>query len=125
LACGYILSQKRQEELLNAFKQRIGPLVDKCLRFRKMVGEEITSTDIQPYLCDSGQVYDPEWTDLEYEDEKEGGMGQKQGVIACSLGLGLYSCHKLDTPKGKVTEIKEPILKPKVILQDTLKEIIS
>lgn len=125
LACGYIPTQKSHEELLNAFKQRIGPLVDKCLRFRKMVGAEITSTNIQPYICDSGHTYDPKSADLEYEDEKEGGLGQKQGVIACSLGLGLYSCHKLDAPGGKATESREPIAKPRVILQGTLEEIIS
>lgn len=125
--CGCIFDQESYEELGKAFHQRIGPLLDKCLRFRKMIGEGVTSTDIQPYVVASGNEYDPRFADLEYEDEKDDTAKEKRGVVACSLGVGLYSTRTSERgPDGKfINKGGEVILKPKVILQETLKEIIA
>jgi hypothetical protein len=122
--CGYIRSQKIYTELGNAFEQRIGPLLDKCLKFRKMIGEGITSTNIRPYFLNSGEEYDPSSAELEYEDD-ESASKEKRGVVACSLGLGLYLTRTSRGDDGRFTESREQILKPKVILQETLKEIIA
>ena len=114
--CGYIALQQVHSELATEFERRIGPLLDKCLKLRKMIGEDITSVDIRPYFVSSGDAYNPLLTDLEYENEQE-----RRGIVACPLGLGLY----LTTKDSKFVEGRERVLKPKVILQETLKEIIA
>jgi len=68
----------------------------------------------------SGDTYDPSLTDLEYENE-DGAEQERRGIVACPLGLGLY----LTTKDSKFVEGRERVLKPKVILQETLKEIIA
>lgn len=128
LLCGYILNQGGLDDIYRAFEQRIGPLLDKCLKFRKMVGEGITSTDIRPYCFSPGERYGPNvYADLEYEDEKKEKetSNAQQGMIACSLSLGLYCTRTTRNRDGKFEESRELILKPKVILQDTLKRIIE
>lgn len=120
VVCGYIALQQVHEELATEFEQRIGPLLDKCFKLRRMIGEGITSVDIRPYLVNSGDTYDPSLTDLEYENE-DGAEQERRGIVACSLGLGLY----LTTKDSKFVEGQERVLKPKVILQETLKEIIA
>ncbi|KAF7782864.1 hypothetical protein Agabi119p4_2240 [Agaricus bisporus var. burnettii] len=123
VVCGYINSQKPHEDLGNAFHQRIGHLLDKCLNLRKKVGEEFTSADIRPYLIASGDVYDPERADLEYEDERNAAPNNEGEIIACSLGVGLYCTRSKQSSDGRFLGIREPILKPKAVLQRTLKEI--
>lgn len=82
--------------------------------------------DVRPYLFKSGDKYNPKYVVLEYEDEKNGTPEGKQGVVACSLGLGLYCARSVKGEDGKFREgSRDPILKPKVILQETLKEIIE
>jgi len=116
--CGYIALQRIHTELATEFERRIGPLLDKCLKLREMIGEGITSVDIRPYVVNPGDTYDPSLTDLEYENE-DGAEQERRGIVACSLGLGLY----LTT--SKLIEGRERVLKSKVILQETLKEIIA
>ncbi|KAF5354847.1 hypothetical protein D9756_005588 [Leucocoprinus leucothites] len=123
--CGYISSREIHTDLAKEFEQRIGPLLDKCLKFRKMIGEGITSTDIRPYFVASGQSYDPSIAELEYEDDGDDTGKEKQGIIACSLGMGLYCTRTSRGDDGRFVESREPILKPKVILQETLREIIA
>ncbi|KXN86014.1 hypothetical protein AN958_10571 [Leucoagaricus sp. SymC.cos] len=123
--CGYISDRKSHDELCNAFQQRMGPLIDKCLKFRKMVGEGITSTDIRPYFLRSGEEYLSKYAELEYEDDKDGSPKEKKDVIACSLGLGLYCTRTTPGANNQFVEHREPILKPKVVLKETLKEIIA
>ncbi|KAF9444308.1 hypothetical protein P691DRAFT_350392 [Macrolepiota fuliginosa MF-IS2] len=102
---GYIFEKKAFDNISNAFSQRMGPLLDKCLMFRKMVGEGVTSVDIEPYVIASGEVYDSRQAELEYEDEKEGAAVEKEGVVACSLGLGLYSARWSEQgPDGKYVQ---------------------
>jgi hypothetical protein len=91
-----------------------------------MIAEGITSTDIIPYSINSSTEYDPKLAELEYEDEKDDMQTKKQGIVACSLALGLYCAHMSQKgPDDEAVRLDEPILKPKVILQDTLIEIIS
>jgi len=118
--CGYIALQQAHTELATEFEQRIDPLLDKCLKLRKMIGEGITSVDIRPYFVNSGDAYNPSLTDLEYENE-DGAEQERRGIVACPLGLGLY----LTTKDSKFVEGRERVLKPKVILRETLKEIIA
>ncbi|KXN86016.1 hypothetical protein AN958_10573 [Leucoagaricus sp. SymC.cos] len=123
--CGYIFNKEPYQELCKAFEQRIGRLTDKCLKFRKMIGEGITSTDIRPYFVRSGDNYNPDYAELECEDEKDGSPKEQAGVIACSLGLGLYCTRTTPSADNQFVEHREPILKPKIILLETLKEIIA
>jgi hypothetical protein len=126
VVCGYIDSQERHEELGNAFLQRIGHLLDKCLKLRRTVGEEFTSADLRPYVIGSGSGYDPAGADLEYEDEEENATAGKEGkAVACSLGVGLYSTRSKQGSGGKFLEVREPILKSKVVLQRTFMEITA
>jgi hypothetical protein len=121
--CGYVSSKKQHQDLGNAFLQRIKHLLDKCLKLRKTVGEELTSADIQPYLIASGNGYDPVCADLEYEDERNATAGNEGKTVACSLGVGLYCIRQKQSSGGRFLEEREPILKPKVVLQRTLMEI--
>lgn len=125
ILCGYIFFQADCDDIYQAFEQRIGPLFDKCLKFRKMVGEGITSTDIRPYYFSPGENYDPGYADLEYEDGKRAVLEVEQNVIACSLSLGLYCTHSSRNQDGSFEESGESILQPKVILEDTLKGVIE
>ncbi len=122
ILCGYIRTKGEYEDLYKAFRPRVGQLLDKCLNFRKMVGEGFTSVDIGPYLYDPGEQYSPEFADLEYGEEESAG---RRGAIAFTLGLGLARVSKSGDEEGNIRESREPILKPKVILQETLLEIIS
>lgn len=119
--CGYVRSKKEDDELHKAFQPRIESLLEKCVNFRKMVGEGFASVDIEPYLVDPGEQYDPKFAGLEYESEES---GEKPGVIACTLSLGLFATRRTKDQKG-VIETKDSVLKPKVVLQKTLVEIIS
>jgi hypothetical protein len=131
--CGYILTQQSYDELSNAFFERLPTLLDKCLKFRRTIGEGITSADVRTCIINSGEGYDFTKADLEYEDEKDGvPPSQKKGIVACSLGLGLfYDRAEVEVQGGEGndqtvrTRRREVISKPKVILVDTLKEIIS
>jgi len=120
--CGYVRSKEEDAELSKAFQPRIGSLLEKCLNFRKMVGEGFTSVDVEPYLCESGKQYNPLFADLEYESKES---AENQGVIACTVCLGLLGTRRSKDEKGVVVEKQEPMLKPKVVLQKTLVEIIS
>lgn len=120
--CGYIFTQEVYDKIHISFRERIHPLFDKCLQVRKMVGKDITSTDIRPYLFEPGRKYHSDLpADLEHEDEKEWSLKDQDEIIACSVSLGLYCILE----SGGDIQSKEPIMKPKVILQRTLKEIIS
>lgn len=124
--CGYIFDDEGYQDIYNAFGQRIGPLHDKCLKFRRVVGEGVTSTDIRPCYFIPGDEYNPGiCADLEYEDEKDEMQRPQQGIIACTLGLGLYCTRSPSDQDGNVGEDGESLLKPKIILQDTLKGIIE
>lgn len=117
--CGYIFTPELFNKIFTSFRERIDPLFDKCLQVRKMVGKDITSTDIQSYYFPPGENYDSTLpADLEHEVEKEGLQKDRKGTIVCSVSLGLYCIHELGGDK-------EPILKPKVILHNTFKEIIG
>ncbi len=120
--CGYVRSKEEDDELCKAFQPRIRSLLEKCLSFRKMVGEGFTSVDLEPYSYESGDQYDPKFADLEYET---GEPAEKQSTIACTVCLGLFAIRRTKNEKGIVVETKVPTLKPKVILQKTLVEIIS
>ncbi|XP_006460482.1 hypothetical protein AGABI2DRAFT_192179, partial [Agaricus bisporus var. bisporus H97] len=48
--CGYIFTQEQFDKIFTSFRERIDPLFDKCLQVRKMIGKDITSTDIRPYF---------------------------------------------------------------------------
>ncbi|KAF7782861.1 hypothetical protein Agabi119p4_2237 [Agaricus bisporus var. burnettii] len=120
--CGYVFTQEQFDKILTSFRERIDPLFDKCLQVRKMIGKDITSTDIRPYFVEPGRKYDSNLpADLEHEDEKEESLKGQDEIIACSVSLGLYCILE---SRGDI-QSKESIMKPKVILQRTLKEIIS
>ncbi|KAF5356747.1 hypothetical protein D9756_006682 [Leucocoprinus leucothites] len=123
--CGYISDEESYRELVKMFFQRITPLLDKCLKFRRTVREGITSMEIRPYFIESGKPHNPLLANLEYEDAKEDQLQEKKGIVACSLSMGLYSVRTSRAAEGKVSRIRNVVLKPKVILQETLKEIIT
>lgn len=87
-----------------------------------MVGEGFTSVDIEPHGFDPGDQFNPQRADLDYEDEES---TERKGIIACTLCLGLSKSSKSKNEEGDIVVRREPILKPKVILQDTLLGIIS
>lgn len=90
--CGCVSDQKAREKLAKAFRQRTGPLLDKCLRFRKMTGEGVAPTDIQPYAVATGDERDPRSVDLEYEGEKDEAAKEKQGAGRASARCGVILC---------------------------------
>jgi hypothetical protein len=121
---GYVFDQEVYNSIYKEFRRRIGPIVDQCLQLRAMLGQDIISVEIRPYVLASGTKYNPERADL-YEDgfdETEEGPG---GVIACSTSLGLSCTIRSRNSDGGFEERIEPILKPKVVLLGTLKKIVS
>ncbi|KXN92815.1 hypothetical protein AN958_05792 [Leucoagaricus sp. SymC.cos] len=126
VVCRYI-SPKQLNKLDKIFRELIGPLLDICLKIRKMIGEEITSSDIQSRFIKSGDPYDPKTAELDYEDGGGDSTKEKGGFIACSLSLGLDRTHTGTErgPDGLYPKHRDLITKPKVILHTTLEKIIA
>jgi hypothetical protein len=117
--CGYSITKEVFEKIFIFFQKRIDPLFDKCLQVRRMIGRDITSTDIQPYFFPPGARYNATLpAELEHEAEDAGPSKDRKGMIVCSVSLGLKCTRESGGEK-------EPILKPKVILENTFKEIIG
>jgi hypothetical protein len=84
--------------------------------------------DVRSYIIDAGAEYDSQRADLEYEDERGSGTkttSEKKGVVACTLGLGLFYDRKVGEDESQDGKRREVILKPKVIMLETLKSLIS
>jgi len=90
------------------------------------VKEGVISKEISPFYIESGDQFDPLRADLEYEDEGVNQPMNEEGLVACSLSIGLFCTRSSRDMDGKVMQTKkEVILKPKVILQETLRMIIT
>lgn len=85
-----------------------------------MVSKEISSFYLKP-----GDQFNPLHADLEYEDEGVNQPINEEGLVACSLSVGLLCTRSTRDMDGKVVQTREVILKPKVILQETLRIIIT
>ncbi|KXN81266.1 hypothetical protein AN958_05544 [Leucoagaricus sp. SymC.cos] len=115
VVCGYI-SPGKLNKLDKTFRELIGPLLDICLKIRKMIGEEIMSTDIQPCFIKSGDPYDLKTAELDYEDGRGGSTKERGRFIACSLSLGLDHIH-IGTERGSdglYSKHRDLITKPKL-----------
>jgi len=89
------------------------------------VKEGVISKEISPFYIESGDQFDPLRADLEYEDE-EMNQPMNKGLVACSLSIGLFFTRSSRDMDGKIVQTKkEVILKPKVILQETLRMIVT
>ncbi|KAJ3568181.1 hypothetical protein NP233_g5881 [Leucocoprinus birnbaumii] len=102
--CGYIHDQKSYEELLNDFYERLKPLLEKCLRFRRTLKEEIVSMDVRPFFVDSGETHNPSRSDLEYEDgdqpkeeKRDHCLFPRNGFV---LGSVLAGCGREGRPEA-------------------------
>jgi len=90
------------------------------------VKEGVVSKEISPFYIKSGDQFDPLHADLEYEDEEVNQPMNKEGLVACSLSIGLFCTRSSRDMDGKIVQTKkEVILKPKVILQETLRMIVT
>jgi hypothetical protein len=120
---GYVFDQEVYNSVYKEFRRRFGRIIDQCLQLRAMLGQGITSVEIRPYVLASGTKYNPEQADL-YEDGADETEEELGDVIACSTSLGLNCLSRSCNADGDFEEKTDPILKPRVILLNSLKKII-
>jgi len=123
--CGYISQEESYNELSKVFHYRITPVLDKCFIFRRNVKEGVVSKEISPFFIEPGDQFNPLRADLEYEDEGVDQSMNEERLVACSLSVGLFCTLKSRDMNGKAVQTREVILKPKVILQETLRLMIT
>ncbi|RDB20572.1 hypothetical protein Hypma_012272 [Hypsizygus marmoreus] len=112
----------KQETNPNAFfekfKERLSMIINLTTRLQSAVGQEITSTDIHPWVFSAGEVFDPSTMDDTYGEERK--STSSQGIrrrIAGTTELGLFKRTKY--AGGTRTDM---LLKPKVVLCSALSE---
>ncbi|EKM81361.1 hypothetical protein AGABI1DRAFT_113016 [Agaricus bisporus var. burnettii JB137-S8] len=120
---GYVFDQGVYNFIYKEFRRRIGPIIEQCFILRAMLGHDIASTEIRPYLIASGTKYNPEYADL-YEDGLDEMGEELGGAVACSTTLGLRCITRSRNSDGGFEEKTELILKPRIILLGMLKTII-
>ena len=96
------------------FSEGIRGVVGSALKLREIVGEHITSVDLQVEIASSGKPFDPQYMENS-EPPNRGHMSK--GAVLCTLALGLNQVE--GNPKRR----KTLLLKPKVMVDSLLNEL--
>ncbi|KIJ63514.1 hypothetical protein HYDPIDRAFT_92172, partial [Hydnomerulius pinastri MD-312] len=107
--------------LSSKFTEKISFLVSLAIRVNKIVGEDVTSGDLEVLAVRSATPYDGSWMEDSYDDgNSERGVGGGAKVLcATDLGLRKKTRVAMTGEREKQWEIKV-LLKPKVALESVV-----
>ena len=104
------VAEEVTDEVAEKFGHRIRAIVGTALRLNKILGENITSCDLNLTLVSQGSTFNPATA----EDIGEGASPQKAAdPVLCTTEVGLN--RSVRDPKGG--KMETVLLKPKVALQ--------
>ncbi|KZT05471.1 uncharacterized protein LAESUDRAFT_232315 [Laetiporus sulphureus 93-53] len=97
-------------------------IVRAALRLRKMVREDISSTDYQITVGATGEAFDPEHMTDNYV--MKGPVPQVGARVACPYELGLRRVDRRE--EGGTTVVRSvTLVKSKVLLESTINELVG
>jgi len=109
------LDRSQTAEKLNKFRDRIDTIVTAALHLNRVLGEQVTSSDLEIIRYTNGVEFDPTvMEDAEGTDENIQ-PSEIEGTVLCTTELGLRRVIKV--AKADANEFQSQILlKPKVAL---------
>lgn len=93
--------------------EKIMAVVEIALRLNRMLGEEITTADIETTWVHSQESFDSMWMEDDYGDWRGNGHGAVR--VLCTTDLGLRRLVKAKNENGWEDTV---LLKPKVALEE-------
>ncbi|KAI0824356.1 hypothetical protein BC628DRAFT_1322955 [Trametes gibbosa] len=132
LACGVDGTPDQVRDLVRErYGKRLKQLGAHVLDFRHIAGEQIVSRDLRVVIAASSDPFAPTWMEDEWADGKGAtdSASPKGGTVLCTTYLGLERLERgvEAGPKGPgETMVRQVLLvKPKVVLQNTLLELLA
>lgn len=106
LSCPEILEE------LNKYGDRIDKVITGAMQLRRILGEDVTSCDLDVVCYEGGVIFDP--TRMEDAGGNGSSCGTKEAVL-CTVGLGLTRRETKVDKEGRAIDITL-LLKPTVML---------
>lgn len=120
LAAGCNASQADLVSTLSAkFNDKVSFLVIQAMRVNKIVGEDVTSGNLEILMVPPGTVFDPSSMEDVYNEDALTHSGAKR--VLCTTDLGLRKMVRLTTTGEKDKQWSvTTLLKPKVALESVV-----
>ena len=128
----WVTSLEAAPDAVWAFEQKLKPIFKNVLDLRIALGEQFTSADITPVVVGPDTPFDAGWMEDALGDARSTGRGKRDtaktapssrvDTVVATCGIGLK--QENPNPARKGTGEFQSTLRPKVILQSTLAELL-
>ncbi|KAH9847716.1 hypothetical protein C2E23DRAFT_740990 [Lenzites betulinus] len=130
LACGVDGTSDQLCDLLKEqYGKRLKQLATHVLEFRRIAGETVISRDLRVMVATSRTPFISAWMEDEWADGKNAAAAASSGgTVLCTTHLGLVRDERVAVEAGKSPEEATRnvvLVKPKVVLQNTLQELLA
>ncbi|KJA20500.1 hypothetical protein HYPSUDRAFT_815743 [Hypholoma sublateritium FD-334 SS-4] len=129
----WVTSLAASPDSIWAFEQKLQPIFKNVLDLRVALGEQYTSADITPFGFPPDTPFDAVWMEDALSDTRSTGRGRRDAVktassnrvdtVAATCGIGLR--QEIPPPARQASVEAKVTLRPKVILQSTLAELVQ
>ncbi|TFK20830.1 hypothetical protein FA15DRAFT_673132 [Coprinopsis marcescibilis] len=134
IAAGGSRKSRLFQNLVSSIKARLLPIEKGVYQIKQAIGEGITSTDVVPLVWPHEHPYDGAVMENLYRDDdrrsaksgrsiSDSDIRLKGMAIIGTVDIGVQKVTTLRLEDGTVFRKKETLLKPKVVLANTLEEI--
>ena len=106
------------------FGNKLELMVISLQELRKAIGEKITSCDMGVFGYNCGTTFDPVLMADNFNNGPKTDEIHSVGPVLCTIALGLKLSKRV-TKDGKVEDVEEVLLLPKVVLQSAMDDIIG
>lgn len=114
-----------RSQLIKELRNNLQWMTKSTLELRTAVQQQVSWSEMEVFLIPSGQNFDPKIMTDDSDNGRRGASSSvSRGEVFCTIDLGLQSSRSV-TNEGGTGSIEEILLKPKVLLQSTVGEMLA